>query len=267
MVQDRKELLAYCQQKVRAMNLLKCDEARHLGWMIVSGDKNTDFVKRIAYEYWFWSWMQNQWSELRDKVRNETYLKDANDAILMFESHGALYHEMAKPYIDEHMSRLVIEPPPPSRVKVDDKPFGIVEREKLVAKMEEGTVKIALERVMLLPRFIEKITPNILVPCMLHRIAFGADCAERLTMGLRVGPQIIINEGKRLSAEAFGDPGARVVDYENKMVPLYPGLSCELTIENISNSTVELSAWLSVIPIGGGSSQRVMVAGSSSCPR
>lgn len=273
---DRRSLDLWCAGTAAEYSDKMHDTAMELGvFVAVSPASHADIIQ-LTRDYWFYSWMLGRWNSMREIVCKATHEGDAYNAVCDFYGRSKDHlKEEAEGYISERIKHIMPAQATngaPRLVGSSLDSIGMLaagalgywagqqsgmfdqhEREKLIAKLTEGTVKIgapplANEQYGIAPGAIESIVFSVYEPMVLKRLAFGEDC-KRLFMikKLMNGNRIVLDQ---VPAEAFGDPGALIPDmtpvYPDSSTKhfLYPGMRLELQIENISGEAIHPMIWI-----------------------
>lgn len=230
---ERSALLTFCNmQFAHQWNEIQ-ERKLNIGGMVLRQEDTQQEVRRL----WRDQFVRDRWNQLSDIVQLADYEETAYKVVLDFIASD--WDELASEFVTSKMPFEIDVP----IMGPDPEPFNTTERDRLIAKLTEGTVKIACERASVIPHATQRLVFPIIAPIRICRLAFAADCARSLTINdVRSGYRIIQGE---VSAEAFTDPGALFVDAGVG----YPGMN--VTVDVTNNTLVELhvDAWISGLPI------------------
>lgn len=243
---DRPALMVYCANKAAEWGTKSRTDAQDVG-LAVAKRSSHDEVKMLTRCYLFSEWMSHRWNSLVGIVEEAQYEGTAYDVVCDFASRTRDEHvALACEHIESSLTR-----PEPQLMagalaywaghqSTARPPMGVSEREKLIAKLTENTVKIGPSSVPHIhPGASAVIMLNMIEPTRVTRLAFGDDCKGRLHIcHVRFGGYK--NLVQDVSAEAFGDPGALIDDPQW----VYPGMNIELRLENRSGDVVVPIFWI-----------------------
>ncbi len=239
---DRPALMVYCANQAAEWGTKSRTDAQDVG-LAVARRSSRDEVKMLTCCYLFSEWMSHRWNSLVGIVEEAQYEGTAYDVVCDFASktvdqHRDVFRSAPQPmagalaYWAGHQSA--------EHQSAAHPPMGVSEREKLIAKLTENTVKIGPSSVPHIhPGASAVIMLNMIEPTRVTRLAFGDDCKGRLHIcHVRFGGYK--NLVQDVSAEAFGDPGALIDDPQW----VYPGMYVEVRLENRSGDVVVPIFWI-----------------------
>lgn len=231
---DRQSLINYCHERAIYFGGCAVSESKDIGPSLLSPPYAFEETKLLSRRYWCFHWIHLRWLDLAAVVAKATYEGDAYKIVCDFEAYTTdNLMEMSRLYVDEKTNHL-----PASQSFMFES-----EREKLIAKLTEDTVKIGAESIEVVAGAIVEIVISVLQPVILHRLAFGEDVKRLLRIEhLHLANRVLLD---RCSAEAFGDPGAIIPpSLANEQNVIYPGMPLRLRLTNISACAVKTNIWI-----------------------
>lgn len=267
---EREALVNFCNDGAAYWHKASLEHATNAGLSLTGSVKDATPDLR---KYWRAEWLRRRWLLMVGVVIAAQHESTAHNAVSDFYMHSdETIDAMASEFVDERVVSLNPKPPIENAssgagVHLAAGALGywaanhgaanhraVVEKDKLIAKLTEDTMKIGMSNpIQLVPGMATSVALGVLEPAELVRLAFGEDCKSKLHIcHADLGYVRFLD---KVSAEAFGDPGACIVFPERSGLVrstigtrgiIYPSVPLRITIENRSGETVTPVIWIGV---------------------